>query len=551
MRPVRFFIASLLLAAASVTVYAGDECDIDISVSLSEDGTATIREVWSVDFSRGTEWYLDRSNLGDMRISNFSVRDGNGKEFLNEGQWNVNRSREEKAGRCGIVSRSGGCELCWGPGSYGLHRFIVEYDMSNAVRAMDDFDLLHIQFVTPGIKPRPQNVKVSVSTGLCPLADENAAIWAFGYEGNVNFEDGAVVARTQNPFTSDANSVILLIRFNKGIFNPRVTDSGPFQTVLDNAFEGSAYKDFLDGQEDEKRAASIFAAFFAMFTAAVSYFAVKGIRKRNMRIFGVRKLKEIGYVRSIPFNGNLFETAYVLSRCNRAVSGKDMAGALILRMVNEGALSVSEDAGGKVLITFTANAGTDAMPAPQKKFYGMLKAAAGEDGVLQHKEFSRWSRRNAKEVFEWLASLDNAGAEMIREDNFIDGREFTRDGKMHARSAVGFRNYLKDFTIIKERKTAEVALWRDYIVFAALLGIADKVAKELKDIDPKAFEANVGYDYPTINHVILFSNRMGSGMMDAVNNFNQTSGSVGGHGGSASFGGGGGFHGGGFGGGAR
>lgn len=71
MRSVRLFAAALLLAASSVALYAGDECDVDISVSLSADGTARIREVWSVDFSRGTEWYLDRSNLGDMRISNF------------------------------------------------------------------------------------------------------------------------------------------------------------------------------------------------------------------------------------------------------------------------------------------------------------------------------------------------------------------------------------------------------------------------------------------------------------------------------------------------
>lgn len=551
MRSVRLFAAALLLAASSVALYAGDECDVDISVSLSADGTARIREVWSVDFSRGTEWYLDRSNLGDMRISNFSVKDENGTEFLNEGEWNVNRSREEKAGRCGIVGKSGGCELCWGPGSYGLHRFTVEYDMSNAVRAMDDFDLLHIQFVTPGIQPRPQNVKVAVSTPQGLLTDENAAIWAFGYEGNVNFEDGEVVARTQNPFTSDANSVILLIRFNKGIFEPRATDSGSFQTVLDRAFEGSAYEDFNERQKEEKRAAVALASFFALITAVASYFAVKGVRRRNMRIFGVEKLKEICYVRSIPFNGNLFETGYVLSRCNRAVDGKNMASALILRMINEGALSVSEDARGKVLISFTGNAATDAMSAPQKKFYDMLKAAAGDDGVLQNKEFSRWSRRNTKEVSEWLASLNNAGAEMIRADNLIDGCEFTREGKMHARSAVGFRNYLKDFTIVKERKSAEVALWRDYIVFAALLGIAGKVAKELKDIDPKAFEANMGYNYPTINNVIVFSDRMGGVMMDAVNRFEQTSRSVGGHGGSASFGGGGGFHGGGFGGGAR
>ena len=37
------------------------------------------------------------------------------------------------------------------------------------------------------------------------------------------------------------------------------------------------------------------------------------------------------------------------------------------------------------------------------------------------------------------------------------------------------------------KEKVEVHLWQDYLVFATLFGIADKVAKELKDIDPIAF----------------------------------------------------------------
>ena len=121
---------------------------------------------------------------------------------------------------------------------------------------------------------------------------------------------------------------------------------------------------------------------------------------------------------------------------------------------------------------------------------------------------------------------------------------------MHARRVVGFKKYLKDFTLLDERKTTEVALWGDYIVFAALFGIADKVAAELKDINPQAFEEVIGCDYPTMRTLVLLSNHVGNNVVSSATHY-QTASSTSGGGGFSSLGGGGGFSGGGFGGGAR
>lgn len=52
---------------------------------------------------------------------------------------------------------------------------------------------------------------------------------------------------------------------------------------------------------------------------------------------------------------------------------------------------------------------------------------------------------------------------------------------------VEFRDFLQDFTLSNEREAGEVALWRDYLVFAALFGIADKVAKQFEKLYPAEF----------------------------------------------------------------
>lgn len=96
-------------------------------------------------------------------------------------------------------------------------------------------------------------------------------------------------------------------------------------------------------------------------------------------------------------------------------------------------------------------------------------------------------------------------------------------------------------------------MWQDYLVFASLFGIADKVAKQLQDINPQAFEEQMVYDYTTMRNILYQTRNLSNSITnaqqrEAASKAQQASK---GFGGGASFGGGGGFSGGGFGGGSR
>lgn len=553
-------VAAVFAAAPSVYAQQSSVHDVDISVKLTNDGSALITEVWSININYGTEWYLVRSNLGDIEISDFKVSDEMSAGYIYEGSWNVDRSLAQKAYRCGIVEKRDGCELCWGLGSYGSHTYIVEYRMSNVVKAMKDYDKFHLQLVSPGIQPRPEHVYVRISAESDSLhfTEENTGIWAFGFEGTDRFtEEGTIEVETELPFEDDRYSVIVLARFEKGMFSPTSVREKDieFQTTLDNAFEGSDYKEFLDQdaaqREADRKARNGVIAFIAALAALTFGFAKTSERKRNQGMFGVVKLKEIGYARELPFDGNLFETRYVLGKCSRISSEGNMATALILKMIKDGQLTVYNNAEGYPEIGLSGrNLDADVCFA-QAQFFSMIREAAGPDGILQKREFSRWSRypANQKLVTKWVTDLPLAGASFLQAHGYGTGTNFTPAGQEQARRVIGFRNFLKDFTLLKERETIEVALWQDYLIYAALFGIADKVAKELQDINPRAFEEVVGYPYPVFCNILYSSNSMGNAMVYAV--ARQTSSSAGGHGGFSSFGGGGGFSGGGFGGGAR
>ena len=542
----------LLLASLGAHAFYPEIRDININVTLSDDGSARITEVWNVCVASGTEWYLVRHNLGDIRISDLAVTDETGLNYIYEGEnWNVDRGIEAKAGRCGLVRDGHDYEICWGVGSYGDHIFTVSYTMSNVVKSLTDYDVLHMQFISPGLSSRPQHCRVTISSEGCEFTADNSGIWAFGFNGTVNFVGGDIVAESDAQFSSDEESVIILSRFDKGIFAPTSVKDYDFASVRDMAFKGSSYEDFIRQQKEEKMAARLF-GFLAAGLAAISVWAARRrIRKRNLNIFGVEKLKDIDWERGIPFDGDLFESRYVMEKCGRVTKANAIASALILRFIKEGKLDVVKNAKGKIDLAFRSGADLSSLSGTEREFYDMVREASGSDLVLQSREFSSWSRKHVERVSDWVTSLTSEGSNRLRADHFVESSKFTREGQAHARRVIGFEKYLKDFTLMEQRASQEAVLWHDYIVFAALYGIADKVAKELKDINPQAFEEAVGMDYPTMNNVVFISNNMANSITSAVVSHAQTSTSVGGGGGFSSFGGGGGFSGGGFGGGSR
>ena len=60
------FICGVNICYASNHIYS-----IDSSIYIDEEGTATIKEVWNVAGSNGTEWYKAMYNLGNSKISDF------------------------------------------------------------------------------------------------------------------------------------------------------------------------------------------------------------------------------------------------------------------------------------------------------------------------------------------------------------------------------------------------------------------------------------------------------------------------------------------------
>ena len=118
-----------------------------------------------------------------------------------------------------------------------------------------------------------------------------------------------------------------------------------------------------------------------------------------------------------------------------------------------------------------------------------------------------------------------------------------------ARKVLGLKQFLKDFTLANERHANEVALWKDYLVYAELFGIAKQVRRDMQRLNPDYLKmddifATLFRDDRELRNLVVIATRII--VKDGSPNSRDSGG-----GGSSSVGGGGGHTGGGSGGGIR
>ena len=534
------------LAALTFTLAAfasdGRIREIDIVLTLNPDGSATVCERWDVRVDSGTEWYLVRSNLGDIRIPSLSVSE-NGGQYRYVGEWDIDKSLEQKARTCGIVHKRDGVELCWGVGSYGDHVFEVQYTMTNAVKSLQDYDCLHLQLVSPGLSAEPERVSVSIRGAEVSLGTSNTRAWGFGFEGDCLFneESGSVEYRSSSSFSS-RSSVIALLRFDKGMFHSPSVQDRSFDDVLETALEGSSYS----SDEEDDSFLGVLLGFLALVAGFIGL-TIIAVKLHRRSILGVKD-SEISWCRDIPFSSDLAKSYYTLKQLGEDKKGSSLAGALILRMIYNGELNVIKK-GDRVDLAFT-NKTPDGSDILASKLYDMMLRASGEDRVLQDKEFSRWSSSHQKQVSDWAQDCAQRGKFLMAQSGEMRGGKYSPEAQQQARNLLGFRMFLKDFTLISERGSEQAELWREYLVYAALYGMASEVAKQLHDINPTLLEQATSYDFDTLDQVLWRSRMLSRSITNTTAAYAQAQAAKG-LGGSTSFGGGGGFSGGGFGGGSR
>ena len=544
------YITILLLLVANIALARPQLHNLDIKVVLSRNGDARITEtrLMSID-SEGTECYIGLANMGESEVKDLEVRDESGTRFLNV-DWDIHQDRSWKTMKCGIVRTKSGYEICWGLGESGERTYVTTYTMTGLVRGYPDANAMRHVFLDEGVNPKPGHAKVTImgEDSTMVFDADSCNVWGFRFNGEVWFESGMVMAETTDgPMSSEAG-LYVMAQFPLSMFEPHVMESVTFEEKKGEAFEGSDYTDNGDEEVDWDDPMTLFGFIYVLvvFVSPVVggiWFVVYKWRARR------RVNKDLTWYRDIPLKGDLQEANNILNAYKWCGADyNNLLSACILKLIDLGAIAIEAhpNSKGKLEPNFTIYRLPDAdkQPVLLRKIHNIFERAAGGDKVLEPQELKQFMKStfNSKITDSFIDTLHSQTS--IKK---YKNREF------EVREVLGLKKFLKEFTLLDERGVDEVKLWKDYMVYATLFGIADQVIRDMKKVNPAYFDmdkvaAQMANDItlPTIYSVMHRSTARA-----ATNKAARESRAHGGGGHSSWGGGGGGFSGGGGGGGVR
>ena len=513
-----FFTFVIVFFCMVNQVSANSIKNIDIDVYIDNNGNAVVTEVWDVKLTNGTEGYRACKKIGNSEITNFSVTDQTGTIYQNISMWDTSADFESKAYKCGINTILNGIELCWGISNYGNNTYTLKYNISNFINQYTDTQGIYFNLLD--LEQEVYNAKIVIHSDY-NFSLDNARIWAFGNNGTINFKDGKIVLESGGNL-SIKQYMVALVRFEENIFNTSNISNMSFDDVYDSAMNSKKFE-FMS---DDEKVKIIFSIVFGViaesccFMFFVSFIGRMFRRKKYKDNIEYRPLdlgtkikkNELKYCRDIPCDGDLYYAYWVMIKykiLKEEECKNGLIGAILLKWIKEGYVELSKTKAGlfnfignKYAITFK-NLNISQFQEKEdieKYLMSIFRQASGDNDILEAKEFEKWCKENHSTMNRWFETLidyitiklqqkrlileDRKEIRLLWKNKIIITKYVDNSVRNEALNLKGLKDYLLDYSLVFERENVEVHILEDYLVFAQLLGIAEKVEEQFSKLYP-------------------------------------------------------------------
>lgn len=509
---------------------------VDMKIDIKQDGTANITEIWDVKASGGSEWYKQINNLGNSNLSNYKVyMDWNPLQYKE--YWNINASISEKAGYYGINKTNAGLELCFGKTDKNRHKFILTYSISNYVFNTNDSQVLYWTLI-----PSVDLDNFSIEVNSYYSFPDNLDVWGYGYKGLAYVKDGKIKMSNEGKLKNEY--VVLLAKFPLNTFTTsnRYLDYNTFNDVYENASYGSFKYDYnKNSMKDKINDIMEIILYFMPIVFFVFFHHIIGFIISLVRVFlskvknkyenyvykDNKKIKKgsVPFFREIPCNNDMFYASFLININNFTYNDSNIIEALILKLIKDKNMIIKKESVGrifkrkKLVIEFSES--PYFYNEYEKKLFLMMKTASKDDNILKLKEFKKWIKGNYYVILDFQEGIFNDELKKLCNNqqinlvsievkrnlwkymNVMDDNIYNDSMKVY-----GLKRYLEKFSRINTRETIEVHLWDDYLIYASLFGIADKVSKQFRKVNSEILKQEILLDYNTMKLVNKMSSEL-------------------------------------------
>ena len=562
------FLFAFTLFSLTNKVEANSIQSISMDIFVDDNGDAYVTETWKCNVTQGTEVYHPYYNLGNSEIKDLTVIDGN-TQYRQLSYWNTSGTLESKANKCGINQISKGVELCWGISKYGSHTYIAKYTITNFVSETTDAQMIYWTLIPYEFSNSIGNAYIKIHTNFD--IEDTIDVWGYGnYGGTAYVYDGYIEMQSDGTLDTDEYMTIL-VKFPLGTFKTKNNLNNNFEYYYDMAEEGTTkYIEEGTTQYINDSSSSFLGVIFLILFQIIFIFPIflviiiAGLSKKRFEYGpeGKQIPKDVPYFRDIPCKNDIYRAYYIGYKYDIIKNKTDILGAIILKWLKNGMIRIEEKETGLIfkkentVIVLTETNPEMFLEPKEKELFKMLYDAS-KDGYLESKEFEKWCGNSYSKILSWFDAIISSVENKLIDEGLIEVKEkvtlkifksktyiATPELKQEAIELAGLKRYLNEYTLIKEREAIEVQLFEDYLIFAQIMGIAKKVAKQFEDIYPEIIEQSSFTSYDYIMFVHMSSHRGISAAQSAKSRAESYSAGGGGFssggGGGGSFGGGGG-----------
>ena len=546
------FLSFVFFFMASNQVNANSINKISMDIKIDAKGNANITEVWNAYLNKGTEGYHPYYDLGNSTITMNSVSDDKGNNYTLNSNWNVDDSFSTKKYHYGIYKTGNETDLCWGISDYGNRVYTINYTINNFIyNTTDGYQILYWQLIPYSLSSKPDSVYIKVSADN--KFSDSLDVWGFGnYGGTCYVYDGYIEMQSKGSL-SENEYMTMLVKFPANTFTTTNNLNKSFDAVYNQAEEGTTnYNKDDDSTSFWPVIASIVP--WLIIVVFIAYASSKGANKIKNKVMP----KNVLPFRDLPCKDDLRLAYLIANEYHLAKDKTDYLGTLLLKWIKNDNVTVATEETG---VFKTKNTKITMLKAPtdplELEMYNMMLDAS-KDSILENNEFKKYCEKNYTKVLAWfdkvindkITSLANTSYINVSEKRGVFGTVKENNAtpilNEKAKEMAGLKLFFKEFSSMDEKRAIEVKMWREYLMYAQLLGMAKEVAKEFQKLYPDVITENNYNDIILINNFSYMGVHAASLAQTRANNY-----TAGGGGFSAGGGGGGSFGGGGGGGGFR
>ena len=514
------FLFAFIIFSIGKQVEANSIQDISMDIFVDDNGDAYVTETWKCNVTQGTEVYHPYYNLGNSEIKDLTVTEGNTK-YTTLNRWNTSGTLATKANKCGINEISNGVELCWGISNYGSHTYTAKYTITNFVSETTDSQMIYWTLIPYDFSNSIGNVYIKIHTDF--RIKDTVDVWGYGnYGGTAYVYDGYIEMQSDGRLATDEYMTIL-VKFPLGTFNTTNILEDNFEDYYNMAEEGTVH--YVESYSNNTSVAEMFAIIGTMlFTFFIGLFSALAVANTGTKFLygteGKKITKDVPYFRDIPCNKDIYRAYYIGHKYGIIKNKTDILGAIILKWLKDAVIGIQEKETGLIFkkentVIVLKETNPEMFTEPKEKELFNMLYEASKDGYLESKEFEKWCEKSYSKVLSWFDENIEIEENKLIEEGLIEVKEkvkykifkskiymATPELKQEAVELAGLKRYLNEYTLIKEKEAIEVQLFEEYLIFAQIMGIAKKVAKQFKDIYPEIIEQSsfTSYDYILFIH---------------------------------------------------